>query len=54
VFHSSQDPGSILPNQNTWKSFDEHFQMNNWFAKAKHLQDNFSDFCEIFGGVTII
>jgi hypothetical protein len=36
-----------------WKSFKEHFQIFSWLAKAKQLQDHFSDFSERFGGVTI-
>jgi hypothetical protein len=36
-----------------WKSFEEHFQIYSWLAKAKQLHDHFSDFCERLGGVTI-
>jgi hypothetical protein len=32
--------------------FEEHFHICNWLAKVKQLQDNISDFCVRFVGVT--
>jgi hypothetical protein len=43
----------IFQTELVWKSLKEHFQIYGWVAEAKHLPDNFSDFCKRFGGVTI-